>query len=100
MNWKKFYEEDLHSTKKESTTELAWGLNKCIIPFFTVVSMEMLVCSIDIFPLFLRQIGMYFIYETCNNLNCHHFKNTKIAYYISVNVIISLTNSSLATIFP
>ena len=54
-------------------------------------------------PLFLRQIGMYFIYETCNkylHLNCHHFKNTKIAYYISVNVIISLTNSSLATIFP
>ena len=46
---------------------------------------------------------MYFIYETCNkylHLNCHHFKNTKIAYYISVNVIISLTNSSLATIFP
>ena len=49
MNKKKFYEEDLHSTKKESTTELACGLNKCIIPFFTVVSMEMLVCSIDIF---------------------------------------------------
>ena len=46
---KKFYEEDLHSTKKESTKEVACGLNKCIIPFFTVVSMEMLVCSIHIF---------------------------------------------------
>lgn len=49
MNKKKIYEEDLHSTKKERTKELACGLNKCITPFFTVVSMEMLVCSIDIF---------------------------------------------------
>ena len=40
-------------------------------------------------PLFLRQIGMHFIYETCNkylHLNCHHFKKkNSILYFCKCN---------------